>query len=147
MDVCGSNGRFTIDLDKLSQSSKNEESKTFSEKVVNPLDDNKIANALMLIEDSLDEEEEKPAIIKQSTVDIIGNSVTIRDIINYHDDSSDQGTPPSSKGLENINKVNPIMLRDLLKETDHNIFQEQENPFLGKAAKTRALIRSFEKCE
>lgn len=145
MDICGSHGRFVSDLDSMS--SKSEVYKTFIEKILNPFDDSKIAYTLMHMQEQVEKEKEKPKMIKQSTMDVIGNSVTIRDILNVPEDGSDQGTPPLSKGLENTNKLNPIMLRDLLKETDHNIFEEMENPFLGKATKTRELLRSFEKCE
>ena len=78
MDICGSNGRFVFESDKISISSKSEANKTFSEKVVNPLDESKIAYALLHTQEKAEEEKKKPSMIKQSTMNIIGNSVTIR---------------------------------------------------------------------
>jgi len=74
MDLCGSNGRFGHnDLDKLSK----QDSKVFSEKIINPLEETKAITTLLNIQKE-EPPMQKSSIIKQSTMDIIGNSVTIR---------------------------------------------------------------------
>ena len=78
MDICGSNGRFVIESDKMSVSSKAEFQNTFSEKVTNSVDEGKIAYALLHAHTKEVDQLPKSKVIKHSTMDIIGNSVTIR---------------------------------------------------------------------
>ena len=77
MDICGSNGRFSIESDKMSQCSKSEETKAYSEKVVNPQDEYRMAFILSHTEIPV-KDEVKACLIKQPSMELIGNSLTIR---------------------------------------------------------------------